>query len=133
MRAFWWLAAIWLIGAAVFWFAAREGAMRPTERAAAVSAGWTTCVAAVGADAPGATSCFLASADGRFYPAFQPLIYSAETLLPVVNLEQRAFWTPDPVGWLGWWTRGYLWVHTLAGWALGLLAIAGFSGLVKSD
>ena len=56
-------------------------------------------------------------------------------LLPVVNLEQRAFWTPDPVpvGGRGWWTRGYLWAHTLAGWALGLLAIAGFSGLVKSD
>jgi hypothetical protein len=80
-------------------------------------------------------ACFLGSADGRYYPVFQPLVYSAETLLPVVNFEQRAFWTPDPVPAYGrgWWARGYLWAHTLAGWALGLLAIAGFSGLVKSD
>ena len=100
------------------------------------SEGWTACVGAARGARRGRRRVLPDELDkGRHYPRFQALVYSAETLLPVVNLEQRAHWTPDPVpvGGRGWWTRGYLWVHTLAGWALGLLAIAGFSGLVKSD
>jgi hypothetical protein len=135
--AFAWLLGLWLFGAGVFSDAYREGAMRPTVLSVVESGEWARCVAAADRRAyrGGAAACYLTVEKGRHYQRFQPLVYSAETLLPGINLDQRAHWTPnpEPVGGRGWWTRGYLWVHTLAGWALGLLAIAGFSGLVKSD
>lgn len=31
------------------------------------------------------------------------------------------------------WARRFLWLQIIAGWALSLLAVAGFSGLIKSD
>jgi hypothetical protein len=43
------------------------------------------------------------------------------------------YWIPDEGTARGAWARGYLWVHIAVGWALSLLAVAGFSGLVKSD
>jgi hypothetical protein len=46
----------------------------------------------------------------------------------------QALWAPDedvrPAGSAA---RLYLWFHIAAGWALSLLAVAGLSGLVKSD
>jgi hypothetical protein len=67
------------------------------------------------------------------YPRFNAFIYSADTLLPIVALEMQAFWIPDDRTGAGWWARVYLWVHIVVGWALSLLAVAGFSGLVRSD
>jgi hypothetical protein len=59
----------------------------------------------------------------------------------VVELEMQEHWIPDEpqsdgLPWherIGVWTRAYLWLHIALGWALSLLAVAGFSGLVKSD
>ena len=39
----------------------------------------------------------------------------------------------DRASTLGWLARMYLWLHIALGWALSLLAVGGFSGLVKSD
>jgi hypothetical protein len=133
IRAFGWLLGLWLLGAGLFWGAYRDGAMVPASAAAVASKGWAGCLRAGSTVPGGVPGCFLATPDGRYYPRFQPLAYSAETLLPVVDLDQRAHWTPDPGASRWRWLRGYLRAHTLAGWALGLLAIAGFSGLVKSD
>ena len=67
------------------------------------------------------------------YPRFNSLVYSADTLLPIVSLEMQGFWIPDERTTRGQVARVYLWVHIAVGWALSLLAVAGFSGLVKSD
>ena len=53
-----------------------------------------------------------------------------DTLVPVVDLEVQDYWVPDERA--AGWARVYLWAHIAAGWALTLLAVAGFSGLVQS-
>jgi len=59
------------------------------------------------------------------------MIYSADTLLPIVDLELQNVWIPDEAK--APWVRRYLWLQILAGWALSLLAVAGFSGLIKKS
>jgi hypothetical protein len=65
---------------------------------------------------------------------FNAGLYALDTLLPIVSMEMQGFWIPDdqvvPLGMLARW---YLWAHIAAGWGLSLLAVAGFSGLVKSE
>jgi hypothetical protein len=61
------------------------------------------------------------------------LIYSADVLLPVVSLEMQSYWLPDDETPIGASARVYLWVQIMLGWALTLLAVAGFSGLIKQD
>ena len=77
--------------------------------------------------------CFLAQPEAQSYPAFRSGIYSADTLLPIVHLEMQEFWIPDGDHPVGRWARSFLWMQIAMGWALSLLAVAGFSGLVKSD
>ena len=45
----------------------------------------------------------------------------------------QAYWLPDDTTGRGAWVRAYLWLHIAMGWALTLLAVAGFSGLIKQD
>ncbi len=78
-------------------------------------------------------ACFARQPEAQAYPVFSPFIYSADTLFPVVSMEMQEFWIPDERHPAGWWARLYLWVHIALGWALSLLAVAGFSGLIKSD
>jgi hypothetical protein len=79
-------------------------------------------------------ACFRDQPQAQSYPAFNAWIYSADTLLPIVALEMQEFWIPDETqGMRGQATRVFLWLQIMAGWALSLLAVAGFSGLVRSD
>ncbi|MFC3529595.1 hypothetical protein ACFOMH_15565, partial [Paracoccus mangrovi] len=77
--------------------------------------------------------CFLRQPEAAAYPRFNPLIYSADTLLPIVSLEMQSYWIPDDRKPIGKTARLYLWLHIFAGWGLTLLAVAGFSGLIKTD
>ena len=61
-------------------------------------------------------------------PRFNSLVYSADTLLPIVSLEMQGFWIPDERTTRGQVARVYLWLHIAVGWALSLLAVAGFWG-----
>lgn len=78
------------------------------------------------------------------YPAFDPLLYSLDVLLPVVDLHQEAYWTVnanrtcDPFSkparqeyMCGLAARNYEAVHLLVGWALSTLLVVGFTGLVR--
>ncbi len=72
--------------------------------------------------------------EARSYPRFNAIAYSLDTLLPVVNVEMQEYWIPDETKEPhGLFARIYLWLHIGVGWALSLLAVAGFTGLVKSD
>ena len=59
-------------------------------------------------------------------------MYSLDTLVPFLDTGQQDFWIPDVRQHWGLAGRVYLYVQNIAGWALSLLAVAGFSGIVKS-
>ena len=128
LRAVLWLGVFWAIGMVVFFSASDAGAIKPNNAFMLRQSEWTECAPLEGR---ARLTCF----EGRAasYPEFNALIYSADTLLPIVSLEMQEYWIPDDSQGVGWFARGYLWVHIAVGWALSLLAVAGFSGLVKSD
>jgi len=143
-RALGWLLGFWLFGALLFGMAAGQGAIKPNNAFVLRSAEWVTCAPGY-APPPGSEDiarntggsqldCFLNQPEAASYPAFNALVYSADTLLPIVAMEMQEFWIPDETqGPRGRATRVFLWVQIIAGWALSLLAVAGFSGLVRSD
>ncbi len=66
------------------------------------------------------------------YPKFEPLAYSLDVFLPIVDLHQESHWLPRTEGW-GWGVWIYLWLHIGAGWVLTTLAVLGLSGVIKKD
>ena len=154
-RAFVYAAVLWLVGAGVFLDAWREGGFMPNSAFLLRAPEWVRCgaasgepmeLAAPGADGAALTArglrgdgqsqldCWLTeTAESRSLSAFHALVYSADALLPVVEFGQEATWTPDPDTPAGAAARVWLWLQILAGWALSLLAVAGFSGIVTSD
>lgn len=77
------------------------------------------------------------------YPRLQTLVYSADLLLPIIDLDQANYWRPypesPPCG-SGWFTvtageclRAYAWIHVLAGWTFSTFLIIGLTGLVKKE
>jgi hypothetical protein len=149
MQAFYWLAGLWLLGALIFFQAEQVGALQPNLPQVQRAAEWVLCgadtgqpVAAqsfvgprVGLRDGGETqyACFLRQPEAASYPRFSPLIYAADALFPVVSFEMQSYWLPDDQTPFGAWARRYLWLHIACGWGLTLLAVAGFSGLVKQD
>jgi hypothetical protein len=67
------------------------------------------------------------------YPEFQPLLYSADVLLPIVNLQQKDYWAPNSAQPRGYWARLYLPFHILAGWFFTTLFVVGVTGLIRRE
>ena len=132
LRAVWWLAALWIVGAVLFGIAFGNGTFKPNNAFILAKDEWAQCEAKGDrrGDHPSTLACYRAQPEAKGYPAFNAPLYSLDTLLPVVDLEVQDYWVPDaraaPLA------RWYLWAHIAAGWALTLLAVAGFSGLVQS-
>ncbi|WP_116132415.1 hypothetical protein [Tropicimonas sp. IMCC34043] len=153
LLAFLWLFGFWLAGIVVFQLAWDAGQFKPNSAVVLRSPEWVLCgqpegtlvpLAGAGqrsglarptADGPQSQlDCFLERPEALRYPRFHALVYSADTLLPIVALEMQEFWIPDEgAGGWGAFARSFLWVQIIVGWALSLLAVAGFSGLIKSD
>ena len=76
---------------------------------------------------PSATKCTSA------YPCFYPIGYAVNTVVPIINVHQAAYWGPDGHAPWGWAWGGLTWVATGAGWALATLLVAGYTGLVRQD
>ncbi|HKK34964.1 MAG TPA: hypothetical protein VJ994_01575 [Paracoccaceae bacterium] len=150
--AFAWLFGLWILGAAVFHDAAEAGAMKPNNPFILRSPEWAFCAhpdgeaviareknpTGTGRSEDGHRTridCFLAQPEAQPFPRFDVWAYSADTLFPLVDLEMQDHWIPDETH--SWpyaeATRAYLWIHVGLGWALSLLAVAGFSGIAKSD
>ena len=129
-RAALWALGFFLFGWFVFAWAGGDGAIKPNSAVTLRSEEWVACAGEVGR---ARIACFEAKPRGESYPQFNALVYSADTLLPIVSLEMQDYWIPDEDTRRGAVARVYLWVHIAVGWALSLLAVAGFSGLVKSD
>jgi hypothetical protein len=147
--AFLWLGVLLAAGWGVFHLAEAKGALKPNLPQVQRAPEWVLCghdagteveLASVGRPTVGLRQagqtqygCYLAQPEAASYPRFNAFIYSADTLLPVVSLEMQSYWLPDDSSTFGWWARIYLWLQIAAGWGLTLLAVAGFSGLVKQD
>lgn len=148
LYAFLWLFLFWMIGIGVFGQAAADGSLKPNSPVVLRSLEWTMCnlgqdqtryMPSVGEVLPGRAlpgqnqlTCFLSQPEASSYPEFIPWIYSLDTLLPVTELGQKEYWRPDPSQPNGALPLNYYFFQSVAGWALSLLAVAGFSGLVKS-
>ena len=82
------------------------------------------------------------SSQPQDYPQFQAFVYSIDTFIPFIDLKQKNYWSPSagkggvaivsPIV-LDWGTliRIYLWIHTILGWIITTLWVAGFTGLVR--
>ncbi len=141
-----WLLLFWGLGVAVFAFAQANVAIKPNSPVVLRSSEWTMCgvprgeermlgtVPTSGRAAPGQSQlhCFLAQHEASSYPAFNAWMYSLDTLFPVLEIGQKDYWRPDPAKPWGPFAMGYFYFQAVVGWALSLLAIAGFSGLVRS-
>jgi hypothetical protein len=148
LLAFAWLGLFWLAGAGLLATLAAQDALRPNVPIVLRSPEWALCstpttkrlylpsldVTRPGLAAPGQSQldCYLAQPEGQSYPKFNFWIYSLDALTPGLETGQQDYWAPDTRSTWGRIGRAYLYVHVLVGWALSLLAIAGFSGLVRS-
>ncbi len=149
-RAFGWLVGVWLLGVYIFAVAWGQGAFKPNNPFILRSPEWAYCAPdytpliqhedlrqhdARNPDGQSQLACFQNQPEANAFPRFNPWTYSADTLLPIVSLEMQQNWIPDesaehPAGQRA---RIFLWVQIAFGWALSLLAVAGFSGLVRND
>lgn len=146
--AFFWLLLFWAVGVAVFGFGESRGAFKPTSVVIMRSPEWLLCgfdstqermllanqQVGRGRAEPGQTQldCYRSQIEASSYPRFNPWMYSLDVLIPVVEIDQKSYWRPDQTKPWGRMTAAYFYVQSIFGWVLGLLAIAGFSGLVKS-
>lgn len=149
LLAFVWLALFWAIGVAMFAAVEAHQAFKPNIPLFLRSPEWTLCAAptterrfmaatqtpVAGLAAPGQSqlACFRAQTEAASYPKLNFWMYSLDTLLPVLEIGQNESWTPDPTTAWGYAGKTYLYAHITLGWVFSLLAVAGFSGLVKAD
>ncbi|MEH6719875.1 MAG: hypothetical protein V7704_13415 [Aurantimonas endophytica] len=148
LLAFVWLLMFWILGVAVFGHAERQGAVMPNSAVVLRAPEWTLCglerseertllafPQATGLAATGQTQldCFRQRWEASSYPPFNAWMYSLDTLLPVLEMGQKEFWRPNPAKPGGEFAMNYFYFQSLIGWALSLLAVAGFSGWVKSS
>jgi hypothetical protein len=143
-----WLILFWAIGVVVFGLAEQNSAPKPNSAVVLRSLEWTMCnleqtdsrympssgQVMAGRALAGQTqlSCFLNQPEASSYPEFNRWMYSLDALLPVMEIGQKQYWRPDPAKPNGTLILNYYYFLSVIGWALSLLAVAGFSGLVKS-
>jgi len=103
-----WAALIIFIGAILYWFGFQHGAIEPL--GIAQHTYW-----------------------GGNEPVFQPLAYSLDTFLPLVDLHQTKYWLPSgaPGNTFACALWGWLWFQVIMGWILTTLFVAALAGLVR--
>ena len=77
------------------------------------------------------TAELMEETNGQPPTTFNPIVYSLDALIPVIDFKQEKFWIPKGEGKFGILVQIYGWIHTIMGWALTTLAIAAFSGLLR--
>ncbi|MBD1843532.1 hypothetical protein H6F89_09005 [Cyanobacteria bacterium FACHB-63] len=76
------------------------------------------------------------------YPQFNPIIYSLDIFLPIINLRLKDYWQPAATqgsditllvfkSKIGSLIQIYFWLHIVLGWLLTTLWVAGFTGIVR--
>lgn len=67
------------------------------------------------------------------YPCLHPLIYSVDTVLPIIRLGERDNWFVDTRTTKGELVAIYSWLATLLGWVLATFVVASFSNAVRRE
>ncbi len=148
LLVFAWLFFFWLMGVGVFQYAERIRAIMPNSPVVLRSLEWTLCglhrsqsrflittrqeMSGLAAEGQTQLDCFKNQFEATGYPRYNPWMFSLETLFPILEIGQKAFWRPDSSQPGGAFVIAFFYFQSLIGWALSLLAVAGFSGLVKS-
>ncbi len=143
-----WMTVLWALGAMLYTHLETVGALRPYSAVILRTPEWVLCsvpqgerqyMVSLGMERdglaqPGQTqmACYLQQPEADAFPKFNAIMLSAEAIVPGLGVGQKDIWSPDtrtPIGYFGKW---FAYFQTLAGLGLGLLAVAGFSGMVKS-
>ncbi len=147
-RVFAWLAALWIVGASLLAVGEARDAIRPNVAVILRSPEWVLCgvgrddrvqltsvdAARAGLAAPGQSQldCWRGQPEAASYPKFNAFMFAVDTMLPALDTGQRAYWAPDTRVPFGRILKQMTYALTIAGWALSLLAVAAFSGIVRS-
>jgi hypothetical protein len=138
LSTFGYMIGVWLLCSLIYHFHADSlGVFAPTtplihnveslrnacgQKAGAAETTWTSCLAMP-----------------QEYTTFNPFLYSADLILPLVELQQDRDWAPlstddngDGIP-LAMFTRALVWFEILFGWAMSLLLVAVLGNLVKKD
>jgi hypothetical protein len=143
LRVLFIMAAVGLACGFYFKLAAEKGVFAPRDSQVFLHESLKDCRPEAGGNW---TKC-AAKAGDKFaeYPQFNPWVYSFNVLLPVVDLQQEKSWVPmqravrfDLGGGHSlqvpdWGTNALVLAELVFGWVASLLAIAAFSGLVKTE
>jgi len=144
-----WIVLLWGAGAGLYAHLDRVSAMRPNSPVVLRSPEWVLCATAqddraflpsLGAERAGLAKpgeaqlpCYRRQPEASAYPKFNPVMLSADAIIPGSGSGQSAYWSPDTRKPAGHWGKWFMYFQSIAGLALGLLAVAGFSGIVKSN
>ncbi len=144
-----WIAVFWVAGGVYYGWLEHTDTIRPNSVVVLRSPEWVLCSVPAsettflvstgterqGLAAPGQSqlSCFFEQPEAATFPKFSPLMLSADMIFPGLGSGQREYWSPDTRTTSGYIGRLYAYFQALAGLGLGLLAVAGFSGIVRSD
>jgi hypothetical protein len=61
--------------------------------------------------------------------SFNPVVYSLDSALPIIELGHSSLWIPTGQGWGGRLVQVYFWIHIALGWIIGTLFVIGFTGI----
>lgn len=64
-------------------------------------------------------------------PAFYPVAYTLQLLLPVFDVQQTPHWFPDPSRPYASWLTAYIWLSIIVGWICGVALAAGLARLIR--
>lgn len=144
---FGWLLALWIAGAALLMAGEGRDALRPNNAVVLRSPEWVLCARPAGEPVamssvgtvreglarPGESqrTCWRRQPEAASYPKFNAFMYAIDTMLPALDTGQRTYWSPDTRHPFGRVLKNVTYAITIAGWALSLLAVAAFSGIVR--
>jgi hypothetical protein len=67
------------------------------------------------------------------YPCVSPFAYPVDAAIPLINLQQADYWQLNSSTSWGAFTRGWLDLATVLGWALTTMLAVALSGLIRNS
>ena len=67
------------------------------------------------------------------YPEFNPIMYSADVFLPIIDLQQEKYWIPNNANRDGKLYTSFMWFHIISGWFFSTIAVGSVTGLLRRE
>lgn len=144
-----WMVVLWAAGSGVYARLDQISAMRPNAAVVLRSPEWVLCATpatdrvmlpstdalrtGLAREGEAQLPCYRRQPEASAYPKFNAFMLSADAIIPGAGGGQANYWSPDTRSVSGYFGKWFMYFQTVAGIALGLLAVAGFSGIVKSS